>query len=121
VSSNFDLSADKLWRPFSTRVEGGGITVPAFLWCLFVGLIIRNAVGVIGPHLHDAASELIGSVCLSLFLTWTMMTLHLGDAVRMAGPLLIILAAQVALVATAAWFVRDSSLERRGFEPPVPP
>jgi sodium--glutamate symport carrier gltS len=29
-------------------LEGGGITVPAFLWCLIVGLIIRNAVGVIG-------------------------------------------------------------------------
>jgi ESS family glutamate:Na+ symporter len=66
--------------------------VPAFLWCLIVGLVIRNGASAIGVHLHDAESELIGSVCLSLFLTWTMLTLHLGDAVQMAGPLLIILA-----------------------------
>ena len=44
-------------------------------------------------RLHDAASELIGAVCLSLFLTWTMMTLDLSEALRLAGPLLIILAA----------------------------
>ena len=86
--------------------------MPAFLWCLIVGLIIRNAVGVIGPHLHDAASELIGSVCLSLFLTWTMMTLHLGDAVRMAGPLLIILAAQATLVAAWATWVTFPAVGR---------
>ena len=65
------LAAVVAGEALGSALEGGGITVPAFLWCLIVGLIIRNAVGVIDPHLHDAASELIGSVCLSLFLTWT--------------------------------------------------
>jgi hypothetical protein len=54
----------------------------------------------------------IGSVCLSLFLTWTMMTLHLGDAVQMAGPLLIILAAQAALVAAWATWVTFPAVGR---------
>ena len=76
-------------------------TVPEFLWCLLVGLLIRNGGAVVGLRLHDAASELIGAVCLSLFLTWTMMTLDLSEAPRLAGPLLIILAAQTVLV--AAW------------------
>jgi ESS family glutamate:Na+ symporter len=106
------LAAVVAGQALGSALEGGGITVPAFLWCLIVGLIIRNAVGVIGPHLHDAASELIGSVCLSLFLTWTMMTLHLGDAVRMAGPLLIILAAQAALVAAWATWVTFPAVGR---------
>jgi ESS family glutamate:Na+ symporter len=78
--------------------------VPSFLWSLLVGLIIRNGASLVGVHLPDASSELIGSVCLSLFLTWTMMTLHLGDAFQMAGPLVIILAAQTVLVAAwASW------------------
>jgi glutamate:Na+ symporter, ESS family len=84
--------------------EGATITVPGFLWCLIVGLLVRNGAAAVGLHLHDASSELIGSVCLSLFLTWTMMTLHLADVLHTAGPLLIILAAQTMLVAAwASW------------------
>ena len=80
-------------------------TVPEFLWCLLVGLVIRNGGAAVGLRLHDAASELIGAVCLSLFLTWTMMTLDLSEALRLAGPLLIILAAQTVLVAAWATWV----------------
>jgi hypothetical protein len=32
----------------------------AFLWCLIVGLIIRNAAGVIGPHLHASLANKMG-------------------------------------------------------------
>jgi ESS family glutamate:Na+ symporter len=98
------LAAVIAGQALGTALEGAAVTVPSFLWCLIVGLVVRNAAGAIGARLHDAASELIGSVCLSLFLTWTMMTLHLGDAVQTAGPLLIILAAQTMLVAAwASW------------------
>jgi ESS family glutamate:Na+ symporter len=98
------LAAVIAGQALGAALEGAAVTVPSFLWCLIVGLVVRNAAGAIGARLHDAASELIGSVCLSLFLTWTMMTLHLGDAVQMAGPLLIILAAQTMLVAAwASW------------------
>ena len=79
----------------------GVATLPEFLWCLLVGLVIRNGGAAVGLRLHDAASELIGAVCLSLFLPWTIMTLDLGEALRLAGPILIILAAQTVLV--AAW------------------
>jgi glutamate:Na+ symporter, ESS family len=75
-------------------------------------LILRNGGAVVGTHLHDAASELIGSVCLSLFLTWTMMTLNLGETFRLAGPLLIILAAQAALVAVWATWVTFPAVRR---------
>jgi glutamate:Na+ symporter, ESS family len=81
------------------------IAVPDFLLCLLAGLVLRNAGGLAGLRLHDHSSELIGSVSLSLFLAWTMMALDLGTVFRMAGPLLIILAAQVALVALWAYFV----------------
>lgn len=106
------LAAVVAGQALGSLLEGSPVTVPAFLWCLVVGLVIRNSAGAFGVHLHDAASELIGSVCLSLFLTWTMMTLHLGDAVQVAGPLLIILAAQTMLVAAWATWVTFPSVGR---------
>jgi ESS family glutamate:Na+ symporter len=75
------------------------VTVPDFLLSLLAGLVLRNAGELVGLRLHDAAPDLIGSVCLSLFLAWTMMALDLGTVFGLAGPLLIILAAQVVLVA----------------------
>lgn len=81
------------------------VTVPDFLLCLLIGLLLRNVGEQIGLRLHGASSELIGSVCLSLFLAWTMMALDLGTVFRMAGPLVIILLAQVLLVALWASLV----------------
>jgi len=85
---------------------GAAVTVPSFLWCLLVGLVMRNALAVAGLRLPDTAIELIGSFSLSLFLVWTMMNLDLAGVVALAGPLLIILAAQTVLVALwARWVV----------------
>jgi ESS family glutamate:Na+ symporter len=81
------------------------VTVPDFLLSLLAGLVLRNAGGLVGLRLHGAASDLIGSVCLSLFLAWTMMALDLGAVFGLAGPLLVILAAQVVLVALWASLV----------------
>ncbi len=81
------------------------VTVPDFLLCLLAGLAFRNLGAPLGLRLHDSASDLIGSVCLSLFLAWTMMALDLGTVFNAAGPLLIILAAQVVLVSLWASLV----------------
>lgn len=81
------------------------VTVPDFLLCLLAGLVLRNVGSLFGLRLHDSASDLIGSVCLSLFLAWTMMALDLATVLHTAGPLLIILAIQVALVALWASLV----------------
>ena len=90
----------------AAKVQDAGVTVPEFLWCLIVGLLIRNGGALAGIRLHDAATELMGSFCLSVFLVWTMMTLDLRSVISLAGPLLIILAAQTVLVAVwARWVV----------------
>lgn len=87
-------------------LAGGPVTVPSFLWCLIAGLVIRNAGPLVGLRTPDAASDLIGASCLSLFLVWTMMTLDLASVAATAGPLLAILAAQTVLVAAwATWIV----------------
>ena len=87
----------------AATAQGAGVTVPEFLWCLIVGLLIRNGGALAGIRLHDAAAELMGSFCLSVFLVWTMMTLDLRSVIALAGPLLIIIAAQAVLV--VAWAV----------------
>jgi len=85
--------------------EGAVITLPSFLWCLIIGLIIRNGLPFLGVRLQDSASDLIGSVSLSLFLAWTMMTLDLVSVAKIGGSLLIILAFQTVLVAVWATVV----------------
>ncbi|HKM61808.1 MAG TPA: sodium/glutamate symporter [Acidisphaera sp.] len=87
------------------RLVDAPVTVPDFLLCLLAGLVLRNVGGLIGLRLHASATELLGSVCLSLFLAWTMMALDLGSAYRSAAPLMVILAAQVVLVALWASLV----------------
>jgi ESS family glutamate:Na+ symporter len=77
------------------------VAVPDFLLCLLAGLLLRNAGGLLGLKPHDPATDLVGSISLSLFLAWTMMGLDLGAVFGMAGPLLVILAAQIVLV--SAW------------------
>ena len=96
------IAGEALARSF----EGGSVTVPSFLWCLLVGVVLRNAATALGLRLPDAATELIGSFSLSLFLVWTMMNLDLAGVVSLAGPLLVILAGQTVLVALwARWVV----------------
>jgi ESS family glutamate:Na+ symporter len=100
------LAAVIAGQALADALSGAAVTVPSFLWCLLVGLVLRNVLAVAGMRLPDTAIELIGSFSLSLFLVWTMMNLDLAGIVALAGPLLIILAAQTVLVALwARWVV----------------
>ena len=81
------------------------ITVPSFLWCMMLGVALRNLVPFVGIHFDDRATELISGVSLSLFLVMTMMALNLIEVALSGGPLLIILAAQVVVIAAYAVFV----------------
>ena len=87
------------------RLSGGTITVPSFLWCMMIGVAIRNAAPFAGLRLDDRASDLISGVCLSLFLVMTMMALDLVEVTLSAGPFLVILAAQVLFIILYTVFV----------------
>lgn len=100
------LAAVIAGQALADAFEGAAVTVPSFLWCLLVGVALRNVLALTRLRLPDTATELIGSFSLSLFLVWTMMNLDLASVVSLAGPLLIILAAQTVLVALwARWVV----------------
>src|SRR5687767_4134424 len=92
-------------RWLAAKFSGGAITIPGFLWCMIIGVAIRNIVPFTGVKLDDRASDLIAGVCLSLFLVMTMMALNVVQVALSAGPFLVIIAAQVVAIALYAIFV----------------
>jgi ESS family glutamate:Na+ symporter len=87
-------------------VQGTGIILPDFLFCLLLGVAIRNAGTMVrGIRVSGATVDLLGAVALSLFLVMALMGMRLVDLVSLAGPLLIILGLQVMVMALYATFV----------------
>ncbi|MDC6169007.1 sodium/glutamate symporter [Paucibacter sp. XJ19-41] len=87
------------------RFGGGAVTIPSFLWCMVVGVAIRNLLPFARMRLDDRASELISTVCLSLFLVTTMMALNLVEVALSAGPFVLMIAAQVVFIVLYTVFV----------------
>jgi ESS family glutamate:Na+ symporter len=96
----------------ATLVEGAPVSLPNFLWCLATGVLIRNGGERLGLKLDDRATEIIGTITLSLFLAMTMMTLDLSSVARLAGPLALILAVQTLFCALYAALVVFRLLRR---------
>jgi ESS family glutamate:Na+ symporter len=90
----------------ATLVSGTGFILPDFLFCLLLGVFIRNTARWIAPFRLSAATvDLVGGVALSMFLVMALMGMRLIDLVSLAGPLLVILALQVTAMAAYAIFV----------------
>jgi ESS family glutamate:Na+ symporter len=87
------------------RFSGAAITLPSFLWCMLVGIAIRNLAPFAGVRCDDRAADLIAGVSLGLFLVMTMMALDLVEVGRSAGPFILILAAQVVFIVAYAVYV----------------
>jgi ESS family glutamate:Na+ symporter len=87
---------------FADQFAGAPITIPQFLWCMVLGVALRNLMPFSGVRFDDRASDLIAGVCLSLFLVMTMMTLDLADVARSAGPILALVALQAVVIALYA-------------------
>ncbi len=77
-----------------------GMTLPAYIGAMLVAAVFRNlddATGMFG--LSQKVIDDIGTIALSLFLVMALMTLRLWELAGLVIPLLVILAAQVALIA----------------------
>jgi ESS family glutamate:Na+ symporter len=83
-----------------------GVTLPAYIGAMLVAAAIRNLDDVTGLfRLNMKIVDDIGAIALALFLVMALMTLRLWELAGLAVPLLIMLAAQVALVAAVATWV----------------
>jgi len=75
--------------------EHSGFILPDFVFCLLLGVVIRNASNFTPRfQLSPRAIDTVGDVALSLFLVMALMTMKLLDLANLAGPLLLILALQ---------------------------
>jgi len=81
-------------------------TLPPFVWTLFVGGVLRNALAF--AHVHEVdgpALSFAGVVALSMFLAMALMSLRLWELASLALPMLVILALQALGVALYTTFV----------------
>ena len=100
------LASLALGKMLAQLVQGTGFILPDFLFCLLLGVVIRNASAVIpAARVSGATVDLLGGVSLSLFLVMALMGMRLVDLVSLAGPLLIILSLQAIAMAAYATFV----------------
>ena len=83
-----------------------GLNLPTFVYCLFCGVILRNALSALKIHqVFDREVSVIGNVSLSLFLAFAMMTINLWELVALALPMVVILSIQAITMALYAIFV----------------
>jgi len=81
-------------------LTGAGITLPGYIGAMLVAAIVRNVDDLTGLfRLSQRVIDDLGNIALSLFLVMALMTLRLWELAGLVIPLLIILTAQVALIA----------------------
>jgi ESS family glutamate:Na+ symporter len=82
------------------------VTLPAYIGAMLVAAVFRNFDDVTGRlGLSQKVIDDVGNVALSLFLVMALMTLRLWELAGLVIPLLVILAAQVALIAAICLWV----------------
>ena len=83
-----------------------GMNFPIYIGAMIVAAIMRNLSEFTGKfEIHMDEIESIGSISLNLFLGIAMITLKLWQLAEMAGPLIILLGAQMLFMAFFAYFV----------------
>jgi ESS family glutamate:Na+ symporter len=86
--------------------ENPTFTLPTFVWTLFAGAVIRNALALANLHEVDGeALSFAGTVSLSLFLAMALMSLRLWELAALALPMFAILALQAIGVALFTTFI----------------
>jgi ESS family glutamate:Na+ symporter len=100
-------------KALARLVEGTGFILPDFVFCLLLGVVIRNStIFLRSLQMSDRTVETLGDVALSLFLVMALMTMKLLDLANLAGPLLVILAAQTAVMLVFTVFVTYNVMGR---------
>ena len=100
-----------------------GVTFPAYFGALILAAIIRNTIGfvrykddgewVTADKLLDMERiTSVGNICLSMFLGMAMISLRLWELQSLALPLVVILAAQVLMMALFVYFLAFPILGR---------
>ena len=82
-----------------------GIKLPAYIGAMLVAAVIRNLDDVTGRiHVNQRVIDDLGNAALALFIVMALMTLKVWEIANLALPMLVILAAQVALIAAICFW-----------------
>jgi len=86
-----------------------GLRLPDFVACLFGGIVLTNTMPVIFKRLQwptgTPALALLADLSLGLFLAMSLMSLKLWTLIDLAGPILLLLMAQLLVICLFAYFV----------------
>lgn len=82
-----------------------GMTLPAYLGPMLVAALIRNLIDWRNWQLPMRQFEVVGHVSLAFFLAMALMSMKLWELAQVAGPLLVILLAQTAVIFAYAYWV----------------
>lgn len=87
------------------QIAGVKFTFPTYIGAMVIAAIIRNVCDARHIVLPAKAIDIWGSVSLSIFLAIALMVLRLWELIELAGPMLVMLAAQTVLMFFYARFV----------------
>ncbi|MGD2117221.1 MAG: sodium/glutamate symporter [Chromatiales bacterium] len=91
--------------------KDAAVKLPDFIWALFVGVVLRNLLGIRALYqINEKSLDLISTLTLWLALAFTFMGLRLWELLDLAGPLFLILLVQTLLMAVFATFVTFRAL-----------
>lgn len=80
--------------------------LPTFVWCLFIGVILRNTLNYgFKKEMPNESIDILGNIGLSIFLACALMSLQLWLIIDLALPVLVILIIQVILMWTFAYYI----------------
>ncbi len=83
----------------STWFTSLGITLPAYIGAMLIASVIRNVDDVTGViKLSQRTIDDVGTVALSFFIVFALMTLRLWEIAALAVPLIAILTAQILMI-----------------------
>jgi ESS family glutamate:Na+ symporter len=81
------------------------VTLPGFLTAMFVGIVMTNAGDLLKREVSQVAVERWGELTLPLFLAMSLMSMQLWTIAAAAGPILLVLLAQVTVMTLFTVFV----------------
>jgi ESS family glutamate:Na+ symporter len=91
---------------FGSTLGGAPITLPAYIGAMIVAAIVRNGADLSRlVRIEQRVVDDLGTIALSLFLSMALMSLKLWELLDLAMPMLVILSAQVLMMAAFAYFV----------------
>ncbi|MGK7909133.1 MAG: sodium/glutamate symporter [Synechococcus sp.] len=93
----------------NVALAAGGLKIPDFVVCLFMGILLTNFFPAVFKKLpwpsNTPSMALIADISLGLFLAMSLMSLELWTLVDLAGPVTLLLFAQLVVITLFAIFV----------------